>query len=163
MAKKPISKRHKELTELDKKPVDRMAEAAISDLAKSIIEERTEEAVEEEKAIEKEEVVLPLPTSLSLGTFEEKHNVNHDVPVSTGPKQLPIGSTIHNPFKVQRYEREVTQFLESIFGRDDGDYMLLNERTTIIGGRRIKTMYIEDKNNNRYRIFADTSTLSMSY
>jgi hypothetical protein len=140
----------KKVKKVSKTPIPKAEQTnnLVQDLAKTILKEQTEK--KERKAQKNYEAAI-----------------TSEVVESTDRVVLTEGLSIHDPIIVNNHEREVFRHIDRLFGRADGSYTVLGERTNtqfirqIQARRRLKFVMLEDKNSHRYVIIFDVSALSL--
>jgi hypothetical protein len=125
----------------------------------------TENEVEEQQVVERVELGEQEEKSVAPPFQETPSKQAEELEKKPEPIKLEHGNDPYSSYIVQRSESEIYTILESIFGRNDGDFFILNDNvfTRTIEGqpRRFKVSLVEDKHGFRYHIWFNVSRLSL--
>jgi hypothetical protein len=78
------------------------------------------------------------------------------------PINILLGNSKENPFEVKSNYNEVYNYLNYLFGTQDGSYFLISENRSV-RNKNLKCLFIEDKNNFKYNIWIDTGNVLLCY
>jgi len=155
--KKRLSKRPTKAKTNIKKDLPEVKSEDIDSLAKTILAEREEDRIKEEKIIE------PVIEDTHYSTYEEVAPETEPVITEVAKIDITVGTSARDLIVINK-DREVANFLDNVFGSANGSYFIIgdNTRWSIIQGARkkVRCMFIEDANGFKYNIWFDISATS---
>lgn len=125
---------------------------------------RTEKYKKLKKEKEEKKPIIPILENDEVKTTKVNTNIFNYEPIPKIEKiNLYVAYNIYTAYIINKNDKEITNFLNTIFGDKDYDYFIQSETRITKNKKTYKILMVEDKNNFKYTLWFDITNLIYSF